>query len=275
MKRHHGVLGLVIAGATIGTSSASAQVIGTFRWQTEPYCNVLTLTIAQNGGVFTLNGFDEPCGGHPRLPAHGVAVPQPNGSITFGLSILSLPGGAPVNLEAGITLAAVSGIWRDSAGGTGALTFNPVGTSGSPRPLPSYSGPQGPPGLPGAPGPQGLQGGPGLQGPPGATGPPGPAGTATAWGNVNGADLSFETRSPNVVSVTRLSPVGEWCILFSDPIPLTRRVGAVVGNRSYSALFANITYSDGNVCSGGLRIVGYAGVNNSTPTNASFTFVVP
>jgi Chaperone of endosialidase len=126
----------------ISSSAASAQTLGTFRWRTEPFCNVLNLTVTQNGSTFTLDGFDEQCGGNPRLPVHGIAVPQPNGTITLGLSVVHNPGNlTPVNLEAVISPSTVSGTWRDNAGGTGALTFNPASTSGSPRPGATSSGP--------------------------------------------------------------------------------------------------------------------------------------
>lgn len=126
-------LGLLIA--LIGPVIAAAQPLGTFRWRTEPFCNVLNLTVTRNGAAFTLDGFDEQCGGNPRLPVHGTAVPQPNGTITLGISVVTAPGSpVPVNLEAVISLATVSGTWRDSAGSSGAFTFNPAGTSGGPRP---------------------------------------------------------------------------------------------------------------------------------------------
>ena len=165
-------LGLLALTAT----QAWGQPLGTFRWRTEPYCNILTLVISQNGSVFTLEGFDEPCGGQPRFPLDGVAVPQADGSITLGLSVLSVTGGAPVNLEATVSLPTVNGTWRDSAGNTGTFAFNPAGASGGPRPLPTSFGPPGPPGPPGPQGeqgPQGLQGPMGLQGLQGAMGPQG------------------------------------------------------------------------------------------------------
>lgn len=40
---------------------ATAQPLGTFRWQLQPYCNVLTLNVVQ-GGVYTLDGTDDRCG---------------------------------------------------------------------------------------------------------------------------------------------------------------------------------------------------------------------
>lgn len=32
-----------------------AQPIGTFRWQLQPYCNIVTLNVTQHGAVFTLD----------------------------------------------------------------------------------------------------------------------------------------------------------------------------------------------------------------------------
>jgi len=46
-----------------------------FRWRTEPYCNVLTVTVTPVGGVYTLDGFDEPCGGNPKQPGQFGAGP--------------------------------------------------------------------------------------------------------------------------------------------------------------------------------------------------------
>jgi hypothetical protein len=110
---------------------ANAQSLGTFRWRTEPYCNVVTVTVTQNAGVYTLDGFDEQCGGNPRLPVHGIAVLQANGSITLGFDVVTIPGGTPVSIEAGISPSSLSGTWRDSAGNSGDFTFNPASTGGA------------------------------------------------------------------------------------------------------------------------------------------------
>lgn len=264
---------LVLGALCVGGLDASAQVIGTFRWGLEPFCNVLTLTAEQRGSVFLLNGFDEPCGGSLRLPVQGVAVPQSNGTTTLGLTVLRLPGGAPVNLEAAINLPSVSGTWRDSAGSSGAFKFDPTSTPGSPRPLQAATGPQGPPGPPGPPGVQGAQG---VQGPPGAQGVPGPAGTATAWGRVNGFTNtpSFDVKSPNVTTVTRVSPTGDWCIQFSQAIPFERRRAAVVGAGTSTELVVNITSALETDCPGGVRVFGSAGINGPH-ANTAFNFVVP
>jgi len=116
---------------------AGAQPLGTFRWRTEPYCNVVTVTVTQTDGVYTLDGFDEQCGGNPRQPVHGIAVLQANGSITLGFDVVTLLGATPVSIEAGISPSSLSGIWRDSAGNSGDFAFNPASTGGAgPRPGP-------------------------------------------------------------------------------------------------------------------------------------------
>lgn len=250
MTRRRILLSSALAASLIGfvVAEASAQPFGTLRWRTDPYCNVLTLSITQNGGGFTLSGFDEPCGGRPRLPVHGVAIIQPDGSITLGLSVINVPGGAPVNLEASIDLATVSGTWRDSAGQSGALTLNPAGPGGSsPRPLQPSAGPAG------------------------------PAGTATAWATVNGFDLAFNAQSANVVGVTRApgyTSAGGWCITFSEPIPLERRGAAVVGAvAGATVILGNATSNFPDMCPGGLFI--FATGISGGGFNTYFNFIVP
>lgn len=130
----------------LSAAPAGAQPLGTFRWRTEPFCNVITVTVTQLNAVYVMDGFDEPCGGSPRQPVRGVAVPQANGSITMGFAVVTVPGGAPVNIEAGISPATFGGTWRDNAGNTGTLTFGPTSVSGGPRPLPAAAPAQ----LPGA-----------------------------------------------------------------------------------------------------------------------------
>ncbi|MDH4066821.1 MAG: hypothetical protein OEW19_20665, partial [Acidobacteriota bacterium] len=124
-------------------AAAMAQSLGTFRWQLQPYCNIVTVTVTQVGGVYRLEGTDDRCGGGVDLAsALGVAFLNPGGSIGIGLSIVTTPAGAPVHVAADIALGTLSGTWRDSAGGVGAFVFSPgAGTGGSPRPQP-------PPGVP-------------------------------------------------------------------------------------------------------------------------------
>jgi hypothetical protein len=137
------LLGTAITGAAAG--AADAQPIGTYSWQLAPYCNVITVAVTQNGAQYTLDGYDTQCGGGShRAPVTGIAVPNPNGSIGLGFSIVTSPGGAPVHVSALLELATLGGSWTDSLGNTGAFVFTPAGVaSGSPRALPLAAVPDG------------------------------------------------------------------------------------------------------------------------------------
>lgn len=114
---------------------ATAQVIGTFRWQTQPFCNVLTLTVSQQGGQFLLTGTDDLCGAGVA-PVTGTAVVN-GASVAMGLTV-ALPSGAGAHLTASIALSSVSGPWQDADGRTGTFQFlTGAGTGGSPRPAPA------------------------------------------------------------------------------------------------------------------------------------------
>lgn len=130
---------LVAGFSAIGITTASAQVIGTFRWQFAPYCNVVTLRVEQQGGVYELLGTDNQCGAARRAAASGSAHLNPDGSITVAVNV-TRPDGVRVAANAAITLATLSGSWSDDAGNSGTLAFNPpAAPSGQPRPL-RYAG---------------------------------------------------------------------------------------------------------------------------------------
>lgn len=122
----------ILLVASVATA-ASAQVVGEFRWQTQPFCNVLTLTVVQQGPHFHVSGSDDLCGAG-TAPVTGTAVAN-GGSATIGVTI-ALPSGAPAHLTATITLASVSGTWSDADGRTGSFVFN-AATGGIPRPAPA------------------------------------------------------------------------------------------------------------------------------------------
>jgi hypothetical protein len=123
---------------------AVAQSLGTFRWQQQPYCNVITVNVVQAGQVYQVDGFDDQCGASTRAAVAGLAFPNPNGTIGFGLTVVTSPGGTPVHIDATISLSTLSGTWRDSSGGTGNWTFTGGGgVGGSPRPVPRASFPGG------------------------------------------------------------------------------------------------------------------------------------
>jgi hypothetical protein len=120
---------LGIAGAV------DAQPLGTYRWQLQPYCNVLIVNVVQAGSVFTLDGLDDQCGATTAAAVVGTAFPNPDGSIGLGVSIVTTPGGTPVHVDATVYLPSVSGTWRDSTGTTGAFVLTPgPAVPGSPRP---------------------------------------------------------------------------------------------------------------------------------------------
>ena len=86
MKRY--VVAL-IAIIMMSASVASAQSLGTFRWQLQPYGSVLNLNVTQSGSVYVMTGFEAQCGGNASLPVSGVAVPQANGSVMIGLTTIT------------------------------------------------------------------------------------------------------------------------------------------------------------------------------------------
>lgn len=131
------VLGALLAMAG-WTTTADAQSLGTFRWQLQPYCNIVSLVVTQSGGVYRLEGTDDQCaGGRDQASVIGTAFPNPDGTVGLGLNVVTSPGGLALPVQAEIAMSTLSGTWRDSAGNAGTFTFTPgAGTGGSPRPGP-------------------------------------------------------------------------------------------------------------------------------------------
>ncbi len=135
----HRAVALALVGSVMaGAAGAEAQTVGTFRWQLQPYCNVVTLAVSQVGGVYRLEGTDDQCGnGSDKASAVGTAFPNPDGTIGFGLTIVATPGGVPVHVDAALAPGGFDGTWKDSAGNSGAFRFTPgAGNGGAARPLP-------------------------------------------------------------------------------------------------------------------------------------------
>ena len=131
--------GTVLAVLAGGASAAEAQSLGTFTWQLQPFCNQVTVSVTQNGAIYTLDGYDDQCGAPQRAPLVGLATPNPDGSIGLGFHIATSPGGKTVSVEARISLATIGGPWTDSAGNSGTLTLNGQ-VAGAARPAPSAGG---------------------------------------------------------------------------------------------------------------------------------------
>ena len=127
---------VVFGAAALTASVADAQSLGTFRWQLQPFCNVVTVTVIQQGAVYTVDGYDDQCGAPLRAPLVGLATPNPDGSIGLGLHVVTVPGGRGLQIDARISLASLSGPWSDSAGNSGTFAFGAT-AGGTPRPPPT------------------------------------------------------------------------------------------------------------------------------------------
>ncbi len=106
---------------------AGAQPLGSYRWQQQPYCNVLTLNVVQVGVIYQLDGSDDQCGAATRAAVVGIAFLNPNGTVGMGLTVVTTPGGTPLHIDATLSLATISGTWRDNTGNTGPFTLTPAG----------------------------------------------------------------------------------------------------------------------------------------------------
>ncbi len=132
------VIAFAFSSFVPAVAQAQSANLGTFRWQLQPYCNVLTLSIVQDGSLYHLDGTDDQCGAQGKAGVVGLAFPNPDGSIGFGMTTITTPGGIAVHIDATVSVATVSGTWRDSAGNSGALALTAgPGTGGARRPSPS------------------------------------------------------------------------------------------------------------------------------------------
>ena len=128
---------LALVAGTGPAMLASAQPLGTFRWQLQPYCNVITLAVVQQGGQYQLDGTDDQCGSVQAASVRGMAFQNPNGSIGFGLTVVTAPGGIPIHIDATISVQGLNGTWRDSGGNNGNLIFGAGVPGAGPRPVPA------------------------------------------------------------------------------------------------------------------------------------------
>lgn len=125
---------LLMTLLVVSLPTATAQPLGTYRWQLQPYCNLLTVNVVQTAGVYTLDGWDDLCGAGLRAPLVGTATFNPDGSIALGLHVVAAPG-APAHVYARVTLPSASGLWADSAGHSGTFALGGAAPSLPPRPV--------------------------------------------------------------------------------------------------------------------------------------------
>ena len=137
MKVFRSLVLTVVAGGFWSAAPAAAQPLGSFQWQLQPYCNVITLAVVQQGGQYQLDGTDNQCGPAQAASVRGMAFQNLNGTIGLGLTIVTAPGGTPVHVDATITFPGLNGTWRDSAGNTGNFIFGAGIPGGGPRPVPT------------------------------------------------------------------------------------------------------------------------------------------
>jgi hypothetical protein len=130
------VFGAAVLIANVGASAtASAQPLGTFRWQTQPFCNVLILNVTVSGGAYRLEGTDDQCGGTPAS-AIGMAYHKADGTVGVGLTLV-FSSAASLHVDGTIVPGAgFSGSWTDSVGRVGSLFLTPGPSTGGPlRPV--------------------------------------------------------------------------------------------------------------------------------------------
>lgn len=100
------------------------------------YCNIVTLTLSQTSGGFTVDGSDNQCGAAKLAGAAGMALFNPDGTVGLEFTIVTAPSPRAVHVSASVNPGTGNGSWTDSVGNTGAFTLA-VSGSGSPRPLPA------------------------------------------------------------------------------------------------------------------------------------------
>jgi hypothetical protein len=127
------VAALIVLGLSV--EPVAAQSLGIFRWQTQPFCNVLILNVTASASAYRLEGTDDQCGG-PPASVIGMAFPHSDGSIGVGLTAV-FSGAVSLHIDATLLPGAgFNGSWQDSVGRNGTLLFTPGGSIGGPvRPV--------------------------------------------------------------------------------------------------------------------------------------------
>lgn len=127
-------LAVVFGAVLLGVGESRGQLLGTFPWQFSPFCNVVTLTVVQQGPALLLSGFDNDCGSTNGSAAAGTLVVKPGGAVDGNLTIFG-PGGLAITSLIQLDPSTGSGVWTDNFGNSGALVFNPAAPSGAQRPV--------------------------------------------------------------------------------------------------------------------------------------------
>ena len=123
-----------LVAALVTPSGATGQVLGTFTWQMQPYCNRVSLTLTGTAGGFVAAGTDDLCGAPRRAGATGFVTFNPDGTVGLSIAIAPSAGGRPVDVAAVVSPANGRGTWSDSAGNSGTLVLDGATTGLPARP---------------------------------------------------------------------------------------------------------------------------------------------
>lgn len=115
-------LGFGVGMVLFATRPLSAQVLGTFTWQMQPFCNKVTLTVTGTPTGFTVHGSDDLCGGFFKAGAVGMATFNGDGTVQVNFSIV-LPQAQSVDISARVSPLDGNGFWNSSAGISGSWRF--------------------------------------------------------------------------------------------------------------------------------------------------------
>lgn len=117
--------------AVVGTATpVAAQNIGTFPFALQPFCNIVTLTVTQEGNTYRLAGWDDACGATQRQPVHGTIAPNLDGTLHISFSATRPNGIAVETSVRNFAVGPYTGNWTDSAGNAG--TTGIIGLSAAP-----------------------------------------------------------------------------------------------------------------------------------------------
>ena len=116
------VLVAMIGGLGLAPA-ASAQPLGSFVGSCSRIATSSRSRSCSRVARYQLDGTDDQCGAAQAASVRGMAFQNLNGTIGFGLTIVTAPGGTPVHVDATLTFPGLNGTWRDSAGNTGNLIF--------------------------------------------------------------------------------------------------------------------------------------------------------
>ncbi len=137
------VMSLVInlCGVALGATPLGAQTIGNFTFALQPYCNVATLTVTQEGNTYRLAGWDDACGSAERLPARGTIAPNLDGTLHIAFTVTRTNGVAVETSVRNFAVGPYAGGWTDSAGNAGNFVLGgaPGGNGARPGPATANS----------------------------------------------------------------------------------------------------------------------------------------